>query len=258
MLKVGISAIGYECAEHLNDVLAPWVELRKSCLTRYEFFISVSHGVFPETHKLGFPLYSTDGTIARLNEKLAEKSIDNLVVTDRPTFERDLRNHTLPYLFDQNIDLLWLLDLQDEIYTPAQILNTLEFIEKSDEDWFKINFKNYVFDEYTFVDDFIAPRIWRINTPKDKVAGFYYDNDIIYDSGRTHGEHIHTVIPRDIAFVKHLSWVGSKAYLQRKIGFQKIHYGQCSYKWDDAQGRLIFDEDYYAKNNVAKPTVYHD
>lgn len=258
MLRIGISAIGYECAEHLAKVLEPWLFLRKATVTRYEFFISVSHGVFPETHSLGFPIHSTDGTIARLSERLAEKEIDNLIITEKPTYERDLRNHTLPYLFDKNIDILWLLDLQDEIYSVKEILNTLEFVENNPTDWFKINFKNYVFDEYTYVNDFIAPRIWRTKTAHGEVAGFYYDNEIMYSNGMTQSDYVGLTIPREIAFPRHLSWVGSKSYLERKINFQKVHYGQCSYRWDAQNGRLAFDDAYYAKNGLVKPTLFHD
>lgn len=258
-MKIGISAIGYECAEHLDSVLKPWIE----CKNKYkedggdEFYISVSHGLFPETYQLGFPIHSTDGTIERLKQYESLGDIDYLQVLESPTFEKDIRNSTLPFLLCQDIDILWLLDLQDEIYTTSQIYNILNYVENSPHDWFKINFKNYVFDHGTYIDDFVAPRIWK-NYTNQGINKFYYDNEILFNNGRHAKELPHSMIPRDIGFIKHLSWVGSKDYLTRKINFQKIHYGTCSYRWDDNINALSFNEEYYFKTNKKMPIIYKD
>jgi hypothetical protein len=233
-MKIGISAIGYECAEHLDTVLKPWINCKKLCNEQSgdQFIISASHGVFPETNKLGFPIYSTDGTIEKLQNYEKNNDLDYFQITNSPTFEKDLRNITLQYLFHQEIDILWLLDLQDEIYTEAQIYNILNYVENNEADWFKINFKNYIFDNNSYVDDFIAPRIWK-NYTNNGINCFYYDNEILFNNGLKAQDVKNITIPKDIAFIKHLSWVGSKDYLKRKINFQKIHYGLCSYKWNE-------------------------
>src|SRR3954464_3995690 len=129
-MKIGVSAIGYECAEHLDKVLLPWFALQGE-----EVFLSVAHGVFPETAALGYPVYSTDGTVERLLE-LNRIPNTQAIVLDVPTKEAHIRNSTLPYLLNNNIDLLWLLDLQDEVYTVEEIHSTIEVIKGNpDYDW---------------------------------------------------------------------------------------------------------------------------
>lgn len=254
--KIGISAIGYECKEHLWDVLAPWRSLRSKYPN--QFFISVAHGVFPETKDLGFPILSTDGTIEDLELCYNSGIIDNLYILQEPAYERDIRNVTLPSLFSKDIDYLWLLDLQDEIYTEKEILAILSFIDEENLiPTFKINFKNYIFDLNHYIDDFVAPRIWN-NKLYNGVDKFFYDNDIIFKNGSRADHLAMKTIPNAIAFIKHLSWVGSKDYLIRKIEFQKRHYGQCSYLWNDEKNCLDFDFQYYKKYNKSIPELYKD
>lgn len=254
-MNIAVTAIGYECAEHMEKVLKPWNDLRSE---GYQIFISVAHGVFPEVAQLGCDSKSKDGTISLLNKMLDEEMIDSLVIKDFPTKEKDLRNATLPFLFEKGFDLLWLLDLQDEIYTAKEILSIIKYIEsKPESHWFKINFKNYVIDESTYIDDFIVPRVWRNGVNKG-VAGFLYDNDIIFKSGQIQTDAPYSSVPRETAFPKHLSWVGSSEYLKRKIEFQKIHYGFCSYEWDEISNKLKFSENYYKMVDKPIPTLFKD
>jgi hypothetical protein len=254
--KIGISAIGYECKEHLWKVLSPWRSLRSKYPN--QFFISVAHGIFPETKDLGFPILSTDGTIEDLETCYHSGIIDNLNILQEPAYEKDIRNVTLPFLFSQKIDYLWLLDLQDEIYTEEQIIKIISFVtEENFIPTFKINFQNYVFDLNHYVDDFIAPRIWN-NNLYGGVDKFFYDNDILFKNGYRADSLAVKIIPKNIAFIKHLSWVGSKEYLVRKIEFQKRHYGQCSYLWNEKNNCLEFDLQYYTKYNKNVPEVYKD
>lgn len=253
--KIGISAIGYQCAEHLDKVLAPWIDFNK----KYNnIIISASHGLFPETEKLGFPIKSTDGTIEKLKEYETKNLINQFIFLETPTFERDIRNSTLPFLLSKDIDYLLLLDLQDEIYTEKNIIDICNFITRENfVSFFKINFKNYVIDNNTYVDDFVAPRIWN-NKLNGGIKQFYYDNEILFNNGKKADDTSCITIPRNIAFVKHLSWVGSKDYLKRKIEFQKIHYGHCSYKWNDELNQLALNDEYYLKYNLQKPTIYKE
>jgi hypothetical protein len=254
--KIGISAIGYECKEHLWKVLQPWKEIRSKYPN--QFFISVAHGVFPEIKSLGFPLLSTDGTIENLEICHNTGVIDSLKILPSPAYEKEIRNATLPYLFSKDIDYLWLLDLQDEIYTEKEIISIISFIEKENFiPTFKINFKNYVFDTDHYVNDFIAPRIWN-NKLYQGVDKFYYDNEIIFKDGSRADQLPMKLIPNNIAFIKHLSWVGSKEYLIRKIEFQKLHYRECSYLWNKEKDCLEFDIQYYIKYNKSLPAVYKD
>lgn len=255
-MKIGISAIGYECTEHLDKVLEPWEAVKNEGV---EVVISASHGIFPETHSLGFPIESNDKSHEIIP---AHRTIDNFTFLEEPTYEKDIRNSTLPYLFGQGFDLLWLLDLQDEIYTVKEILNIIKFVNNPINEkieWFKINFKNYVFTDNCWIDDFIAPRVWkRVRNDGVKIKNFYYDNDIMYEDGLKAQDLAYTILPRHITFPKHLSWVGSKDYLVRKIEFQKNHYGDCSYCWNDDTDSLDFNDTYYKKFNKFKPELNYD
>lgn len=256
-MKVAISAIGYECMEHLSNVLRPWENLRIN--GKLDFSLSVAHGIFPETYQLGFPIESTDGSHRLIQDN---PIIDNFVFLDTPTYEKDIRNASLPYLFKERFDLLWLLDLQDEIYTEEDIQRIINFVISPinfDIDWFKINFKNYIFENNCWIDDFVVPRIWK-NPTRDnvKIKNFHYDNEIAYEDKSVAANRPFKVVPKSLAFIKHLSWVGSKDYLERKINFQKIHYGDCSYKWDLDKGSLAFNDEYYLKYNKPKPELNYD
>lgn len=253
--KIGISAIGYQCSEHLDKVLEPWIDFNKK---HNNIIISVSHGLFPETEKLGFPIKSTDDTIEKLEAYLDKNLIDQFIFLETPTFEKDIRNSTLPFLLAKDIDYLLLLDLQDEIYTEKNIIDICDFITRENFiSFFKINFKNYVIDNYSYVDDFIAPRIWN-NKLNGGIKQFYYDNEILFNNGKKADDTSCRIIPRNIAFVKHLSWVGSKDYLKRKIEFQKIHYGHCSYEWNEKSNKLELNEEFYLKYNLPKPILHKD
>jgi hypothetical protein len=253
-MKIGITTIGYQCAEHMQSVLAPWL----SPDVEADVVISASHGVFPETATLGYPIKSTDGTIELLQEYREFGKIGNLIITDKPTYEKDLRNLTLPFLFEQNVDLIWLLDLQDEIYTPQDINRILDFINQDKfPSWYKIKFKNYVIDNNHYVDDFVAPRVWRTDRGMG-LQEFYYDNEMIYKSGIKQEQIPSEIIPKEVAFIKHLSWVGSPDYLKRKIAFQHNHYGLCSYRWNEAENKLELNDDFYKTYNKIKPRIFSE
>ncbi len=245
-MRIGISGLGYQCEEHLADVLQPWIDLKMS--GKHEILISVAHGIFPEVYAISqCSREGPDRCIAFLREYLSDEKIDALFISPEPKYEWDLRTRTLPVLLRRQIDLLWLLDLQDEIYSVEEVLRIIDFIESHQEMvWFKINFKNYVFAFDCYVDDFIVPRVWLARIPAC-IRCFHYDNSITYEDGQKQESLPHCTIPRDVAFPRHLSWVGPPEYLKRKIRFQNLHYGICSYKWDEEKNRLQFNEEYYLR-----------
>lgn len=256
-VKVGISGIGYQCEEHLAEVLQPWTELRAT--GKHQLLISVAHGLLPEV-KIAMQNNpeTPDQSLPMLRKYLLRKEIDALVVSPQSKYEWDMRTCTLPFLVRRRIDLLWLLDLQDEIYSVDEVLRILDFIEAHQEAvWFKMNFKNYAFAPDCFVDDFVAPRVWRATRPS-AIRCFHYDNSITYENGELQEGLPHCTIPRDLAFPKHLSWVGTPQYLKRKIRYQHLHYGLCSYKWDEEKNCLRFDEGYYVRLKKKIPKVHRE
>jgi len=256
-VKIGVSGLGYQCGEHLNEVLQPWFDLKIS--PTHEVLISVAHGIFPELYAISQrDPEPPDGSIASLQEYLADGRLDALFVSPEPKYEWDLRTCTLPVLVERQIDLLWLLDLQDEIYSVREILSIIDFVESHQGMiWFRVNFKNYAFAPNCYVEDFVVPRIWRARKPST-IRCFHYDNSITYEDGQKQESLPHCTIPRNLAFPRHLSWVGTPQYLKRKIRFQNIHYGICSYKWDEERNCLQFNEDYYLRFKKQKPEVHRE
>lgn len=256
-MRIGVSGIGYQCGEHLAEVLQPWFDLRTH--GQHKISISLAYGIFPEVYAISQTnLETPDSSLASLRKYLSQKKIDSLFVSPEPKYEWNLRTRTLPCLVEGQIDLLWLLDLQDEIYCVDEISRIVNFIEdRQDILWFRVNFKNYAFTCDSYIEDFIVPRIWRARIPAS-IRCFHYDNSVTYEDGQKQEGLPHCTIPKSIAFPKHLSWVGSPEYLKKKIAFQRLHYGICSYKWDEETNRLQFNEDYYRRLGKKMPTVYKE
>lgn len=254
--KIGITMIGYECQEQLEKVLPYWIRLKENppANSRIESIkIGFTHGCFEETAKLGFPILSTDGTIEHLMKLKDTDSIDYLQIRDTPQKEYEMWTNGFQ-TFKDDIDLLWMLNT-DEFWELDEIENVLKYIENNDLlDFYKVNFKNFCIDEDTWIDDFIVPRIWWAKK-QGGIKRFYQDDLLEYNNGKKDVQCSHLTIPPSVAFPKHYSWVGSKAYLQRKLNFQKLRYGGSSYRWNDITDKLELNDDYYRSIGKPKPTL---
>lgn len=256
-MNIGITSIGYQCREHLDKVFAPWVKIKQGALKDKidNLWIGTAHACFVETFVAGYPKDSTDGTVDAFNEYKNQGVIDQLTLFENPDYEFNVWNSNLPFLFGKNIDLLWMINL-DEVWELEEISTLIDITKKHPQaDYFKINFKNFVFNYNTYVDDFVVPRVWRTNR-NGGIKGFHYDDEMTFNNGETDKKVPFLVIPKNVLFPKHYSWVGSKEYLQRKLRFQTEHYLISSYKWDDEKDCLAFNEEYYEKFNKEKPTLY--
>lgn len=258
--NIGITCIGYNCKEGLEQVLEPWSKIKKdSSLSPLINLVALSfvHGCFEETHKIGFPIHSTDGT-----EEYVRKSdtITNFSIRQEPAKEYEMWTEgyeSSKESFYGDMDLLWMLNT-DEVWEIEEINRVLKYIQSNDlVDFYKVNFKNYCIDKSTWVDDFIVPRIWWANK-QGGLKRFYQDDLVEYNNGKKDVQCSHLVIPPAIAFPKHYSWVGSKEYLQRKLAFQKLRYGVCSYRWNDLEDKLELNEDYYRTYGKPKPVLKKD
>jgi len=259
MIKIGVTAIGYNCNEHLAAVLKPWMELKEACLFGNlikSVHIAFTHGCFTETAQLGYPIISTDGTIEYLKalHELGDSGIDFLDIKETPQLEYEMWTNNLPYLFSKDIDLLVMLNA-DELWEINEIIKAVTYIKETEFiDYFKVNFKNYCIDYNHYVSDFIVPRIWWAKK-NGGIKRFYRDDLLEYNNGKRDVEVSHKVISPNIIFPKHYSWVGSKEYLQRKLGFQKLRYGNCSYAWDEVNDRLMLNEEFYKTTGLPKPEI---
>jgi len=260
-MKIGISTIGYESKDLISKCFNSWNKIKQDKTLIPEITdlkICFSHGCFEETANLGFPIYSTDGSCELLEEQKHKGVIDDLIIYDTPQKEYDMwTKNFLKLKENYNIDILIMVNV-DEIWDVDEIKNLIKFVSENDlVDFFKINFKNYCIDYNTWVDDFIVPRVWFVNK-NNGLKGFYKDDLVEYNDGKKDFEKSNVTVPKNLLFPKHYSWVGSKEYLQRKLKFQALRYGTCSYTWSETNNKLELNEDFYLKFGVTKPILNKD
>ena len=257
-MKIGILGCFFDCADDLEEVLAPWkafsqegYNLQWGASEKVEFNISSVHCQFAEYK---------DEEIE--DKKTLEKSIEllgqeNVFHPEERLKDAEARNLPLKHLIKQGCNLIWIVD-GDEFYTRDQIIKTLNFVKQNDlVDWYKINFKNYVFDGKSWIDGFCPPRIFwtERNGGIDK---FYWDNDIIYNNGQKYTEKSFLEVPKALCHVRHMTWLDSNGKAKYEYQIKHHDFGQCSYKWNYEKEKLEFNLDFYSKNNIPLPTLNKD
>lgn len=83
---------------------------------------------------------------------------------------------------------------------------------------------------------------------------FYFDSDFTYNDPSVDYSNT-TLIPRNIAFVEHYSWISDDPRTKIKIAYQNRRYCgpsgdfpenlRCSYKWDTEKDKLDFNPDFW-------------
>ena len=101
------------------------------------------------------------------------------------------------------------------------------------------------------------PRVW-FTKKNPKLKSFYKDDLVDFEDGSQDVSRSFLTIPKNLIFPKHYSWVGSEEYLKRKLNFQSLRYGVCSYAWDDNLNKLKLNEEFYLKYNLPKPRLNKD
>lgn len=254
MIKLGIILLAYENAEGLYDKLMPF--------QRENIVISAVHAVFPEFHEDGFPILSKDGTHKKLEEFKKNGLIKYLCVFPVPSPEWEARNTALQLLKNDKCTHVMILD-GDESYSDKDVSGLLKVIENNqDIAWFKINFKNLVFDFNHYIDDFIPPRIFKTtfyNGTTLQLDKFYWDNDVQFldkDNNKVDYKQLPSQkISKIHCFPLHDSW-RSIPRSRAKINYQLKRFKNCSYKWNEEKDCLEFNKDYYKSIGAALPEVY--
>lgn len=247
-MNVGVIYCGYNNLELTKQSLPTWIEASK----KNNFIIAAVSVPFYEYKNI--PI-KNDGT----TEYIKQASRDNLidVCFDNPKFQKeaDARNLCLFYLLSKDCDYIFLAD-SDELYTIKEIEQILNYVNNNkDIECFEIQFKNYIFDGKQWIDGFHPYRIFK----KDCYGGlkyFYWDNDAKYADGRTQHDVKRIVIPKEVAFVKHMTWLHENG--KEKYEYQMKHFGLCSYKWNYQRKKLEFNEDYYKNKNEKIPIINFD
>lgn len=251
-MKFGILCLGYDCDEHISEVLAPWVQAK----SEFDMVFSCVSCQFKEYAELFGPV----------NKYFPDHGIFNFydVCLSHPQ-DHEARNLALDPLLESGCDFIWILDLQDEIYTIEQIRNIVAYVQADkDNAWWRLHFKNYVFDGKGWVD-FAPPRIYRNYHFQNKecyeIFWFKWENDAQYISWVSgsfpfdFGRIKNATIPESVAHIKHLTWLNNERS-RRKVLYQLKFLGCCSYAWDEQNNCLKFDLDYYKDKPL--PVIRYD
>jgi hypothetical protein len=153
-------------------------------------------------------------------------------------------------------DLVWILD-SDEFYTKQQIKNIINYIDSTPEyDWYSVNLKNSTFEKHLWIDGFCPPRIFRTDR-NGGLSHFYFDNHVVYNNGDTFDYKPNSSIPRNIAWIKHYSWLTSDTRSKEKVKYQEMRFsGNCSFTWDDKNDKLYFSDTFYNSKGIEKPILH--
>lgn len=258
-MRIGVLYTAFNDKNFLEKNLIPWIEIRKNKLNNHEFIISVVSVPFEEYKEIIDD--KDDGTIDLLKIYLKEGKIDYLIDSPKFVKEHIARNSALQKLLEQNIDYLWIVD-NDEEYNQKNIESIINYvIFNKFVKWFSISFKNYVFDNNTYlIEPFTPPRIFA-NDKNQKILCFYFDNDILYNNNDhkiSYKNFISLNIPKQIAWVKHFSWISNEKS-KNKVKYQEKHFAPtgCSFKWNEQKG-LVWNEDYFKAIGQSIPLINQD
>jgi glycosyltransferase involved in cell wall biosynthesis len=245
---IGVLLCAYDCEENLKACIAPWLKTDANICG-----VSVP---FAEYEKMGSQPKD------RTQQILKDSGVKFF---DSPKFvsEAKARNMPLNFLKQSGSKLIWLVD-GDEIYSSEQIESILKFVNfpiNQFSQWFRVNFKNFVFDGSSWTDGFCPPRIFRT----ENLGEFYWDNDISFLKGsdRINQEEVLNVeIPRIIAHVQHQTWLNTDKS-RRKIQYQNEHFAHqgkacCSFAWNRAEKRVEFNEEFFSGHGIPIPILHQD
>lgn len=257
MIRIGVILTAYACEETLEECLKPWVSYRER--NPHSVYIAANSFLFKDAQKKDNGKTESVLKDFFLRGHLSYKTGDSILT------EAEARNISFEILRNRDVDYYWILD-GDEIYTEEQIGSIIEYIKKQTFiTWYRLSFKNYVFDEKTFLrDPFTPPRIFKSRKETYEFSGFYFDNDPIYKDIITEKEVSYKnfsskTVPPSIAHIKHLTWLSNKNS-KDKVEYQNKHFGNsgCSYRWNYDEDKLEFNKDFFIKNNQSIPEVENE
>lgn len=256
-MKIGILLTVYNCEKYIKDCLDPWFELKDE----HDIVISANSGMFSDYYTLGIPFRNQETL-----KILSEYDIDFLITTKGKNLlgEDESRNLCLNFLNKQKCDLIWVLD-GDECYTKEQILNIIDFINNNPEnDWYSVNFKNLTLNENLF-QDYTHERIIRTDR-HGGMNSFYFDNQFTYNNGLPLSSANGIEIPKNLAYIKHNSWLSNDIRSKDKIMYQRFRYCgpdgaipvelRCTYNWNIEEDKLEFSEDFHKGRGIEMPCLH--
>lgn len=262
-MKIGVIYCGFNMEEYIDDSLSPWVQAREERLGDNEWVISCVSVPFKEYRDMET---KEDGTRDILRDYYNTFKIDSLITEPDFATEAEIRDRALQFLLKSGCEIIWLADA-DEFITTQQINDICDYVTLNKWiSWFSISYKNYVFDNSTYLElPFTPPRIFRVTTNGYKIKEIYHDNDCLYTGQITGLGELKIVdvsykllptkvIPQSTAWIRHMSWVSNEKS-KLKCEYQEKHFGKgiCGFKWEDNQ--LKFNEEYYKKYGLVLPKI---
>lgn len=252
-MKFGIIYTAYNTESYVGPSITPWAKAREEKWGGHEFVICAVSCPFKK-----FGIQTTDKTLAILQKWMGAGAIDCIITKDEPVEEIDARGQALAWLAKQGVDFTWQAD-SDEFFTKDDIEKIAKFVSSSMATWFKVSYKNYVFENEVFiVEPFTPARIHRIKSAGFKATGFWDDNNVGYKNPVT-GEQksdkdfAWSLIPKTVAWVKHMTWLNDERS-RLKIAYQKARGWQCSFEWDEENG-LIWNDAYFTERGLPTPEI---
>jgi hypothetical protein len=264
-MKFGIIAVGRDCAGVIDEVLAPWIE----SFRRHDMHICLLSATFKEMEGLlpAGPDKATEDAMERYALKYSDR-ISSVMFRNYAT-EAEVRERGRQVLMARDVkaDLVWILDCADELYTVEQIDRIIRFVEHYPlMAWYKLSFKNYVFNDHTYlVQPFQPPRIWWCKYGERVLTQCSYDNDFEYakldgTSSVKDDKLPSLVIPPNVVWIRHLSWLSNERS-RLKVAYQAKHFGHgagCSYRWDESTNSLTWNQAYFDRLKLPLPEVVHE
>ena len=252
MSKFGIIFTCYNMQEFVDQSLSDLIKARQSKLDNNEFYIVAVSLPFKD-----FPITNCDNTIQILQTLKNNNLIDELITEPKFIKETEARTLALQKIINNGCEYSMMIDC-DEFINLNQISNILKFIQFNNLiTWFKLSYRNFVFDTNTYlVEPFTPPRIHKLKFDNYIADSFYEDNNIIYrDLSDDKVVYIdkcfsNMLIPSNIALISHLAWLNNSRS-KSKVAYQEKRWGTSSYKWDEKNNKLIFNNQYFEK--LGKP-----
>ena len=258
-MKIGIIFCAFDCEDLIEKSLTPWIEASSVIDDIAEI------GVVSVPFK-DFEPRDNQKTVAKIQNMLfsaPEKVKSFLLSQNEPVTEAEARNMPLQYFLEKEFDLIWMVDA-DEYYSLQEIKNIIKFVENNPlTAWFSINFKNYIFNDKTWIDGFRPPRIFRTSCDCFTLKEFYWDNDLNYEHRIVKDRPVAYTqlpsqnVPKALAQVTHITWLSDERS-KRKVEYQKKHFGDCSFDWSEENNKLIFNPLYFLKHGAPLPIVNKD
>lgn len=248
-MRFGVIYTGFNNFKYTKESILPWIFLKYTYPEN--FFISAVSVPFLEYKG---EEEKEDGTTELLKTLSKAKIIDYCFTEPKYIKENEARNLALWAVLKKGIDYIFIVD-SDELYKTQEIINIINFIKENNYEGYKINFKNYIFDGKSYLEGFCPPRIYK-NNIYGGINSFYWDNEIIYNNNKTDKDIRFINIPKEIAFIKHMTWLNEGG--KEKVKYHHKHFGGCSYIWDEKENSLKLDLEYYDKMGYERPVIHKE